>query len=343
MFIHQWRLSIVALCTAFLLGVTSNTNAQDRDDWGGDYRDQDDVVVEPPRTITEVLATHGSFSTLLDVVQRADLDDTLMADGPYTLFAPTNDAFALIPEPTLERIVNDENLLDEILKYHIVRGKGDFDRVIRRDVVSTIQGANLEIVEYGVSVQVSGAQIVRNDIAASNGIIHAIDKVMLPPTAINQLEVSESVDERETSIIDVVHEADRFQRFSDLLDRANLEERFDVEGPYTIFAPTNDAIDKLNHETVDELQRDTQQLRNFVLYHFVPGRVSGEELGARGSVRTLEGRRAYIGEQNEGGLTVGGADVIQADLSAANGVVHAIDDVMVPGRGVATQVEEMEN
>ena len=132
-------------------------------------------------TIVDVASADASFSTLVAAVSAAELVETLSGTGPFTVFAPTNDAFAALPAGVLDALLLPENkaLLTQILTYHVVSGK-----VMAADVtdgdVATVEGQNIKL-STAEGVTVNGATVVAADVAASNGVIHAIDAVILPP------------------------------------------------------------------------------------------------------------------------------------------------------------------
>ena len=133
--------------------------------------------------IVDVAASNSNFSTLVAAVKAADLVDALKGDGPFTVFAPTNEAFAALPEGTVESLLKPENKeqLIQVLTYHVVPGK-----VMAADIaeganeVAMLQGTSSEVVKGGSGVTIDGANVVSADVAASNGVIHVIDKVILP-------------------------------------------------------------------------------------------------------------------------------------------------------------------
>lgn len=136
-----------------------------------------------PGDIVDVAAGAGSFNTLVAAVQAADLVDALKGDGPLTVFAPTDEAFAALPEGTVENLLKPENKeqLAGILLYHVVSGKvmsGDLSGTVS---AATLQGSTVEIIASENGVSVNGANVVSADVAASNGVIHVIDAVILPP------------------------------------------------------------------------------------------------------------------------------------------------------------------
>ncbi|HEX6146145.1 MAG TPA: fasciclin domain-containing protein [Acidimicrobiia bacterium] len=125
----------------------------------------------------------GDFTTLLAAVEAAGLVETLEGEGPYTVFAPTDDAFAALPEGTVEGLLEDPEALGAILLYHVVPGEVTSDQVVTLESATTAQGSDLAIRVEGDSVFVNDAQVIVTDIQASNGVIHVIDAVLLPPTA----------------------------------------------------------------------------------------------------------------------------------------------------------------
>jgi uncharacterized surface protein with fasciclin (FAS1) repeats len=138
------------------------------------------VVSESQQTIVDIATSAGSFKTLTAALKAANLVDVLKGKGPFTVFAPTDEAFAALPEGTVEELLKPENKdkLAKILKYHVVSG-AVMSTDLKAGKVATLEGSEVTI-ELGDSVKVDGAQVVKADIKASNGIIHVIDQVMIP-------------------------------------------------------------------------------------------------------------------------------------------------------------------
>ncbi len=179
----------VALVTvaALALGACSSSTSSDKAD-KTDKTTSTTAPAAPAETIVEIAAGNPDFSTLVAAVKAAGLAETLSGEGPYTVFAPTNDAFAKLPAGTVESLLLPENKqkLADILTYHVVAAK-----VLAADVqpgpVTTVNGADFTIsVENGEVIITDGqggkAKVVKTDIEASNGVIHVIDAVLLPPT-----------------------------------------------------------------------------------------------------------------------------------------------------------------
>jgi len=130
--------------------------------------------------IVETAVSAGSFNTLVAAVQAADLTDTLAGDGPYTVFAPTDDAFAKLPEGTVEALLANPDQLREILLYHVVPGRVTASQVVTLSSATTAQGTDVAIMIAGGSVMINNATVTATDIETSNGVIHVIDTVILP-------------------------------------------------------------------------------------------------------------------------------------------------------------------
>ena len=130
--------------------------------------------------IVETAVSDGSFNTLVAAVQAADLADTLAGEGPYTVFAPTDEAFAKLPEGTIEHLLANPDQLREILLYHVVPGRVTASQVVTLSNATTAQGSDVNIRVAGGSVMIDNATVTATDIETSNGVIHVIDTVILP-------------------------------------------------------------------------------------------------------------------------------------------------------------------
>lgn len=137
------------------------------------------------KDIVDVAVDNGSFNTLAAALKAGGLIDTLKSDGPFTVFAPTDEAFAKLPEGTVENLLKPENIdqLKAVLTYHVVAGKVTAADVVKLNSATTVNGADVKISVEGESVKVNSANVVAVDVAASNGVIHVIDTVILPPAS----------------------------------------------------------------------------------------------------------------------------------------------------------------
>jgi uncharacterized surface protein with fasciclin (FAS1) repeats len=134
------------------------------------------------KDIVDTAAAAGSFKTLAKALEAADLVDTLKGKGPYTVFAPTDEAFAKLPAATLDDLLQPENKakLRRILTYHVVPGRVSASEVIKLRSAKTVSGDTIDITANGATVMVDSARVLKTDVGASNGIIHVIDAVILP-------------------------------------------------------------------------------------------------------------------------------------------------------------------
>lgn len=152
----------------------------------------DSVILPASGTIPEVATEAGQFETLLAAAQAAGLVEALSGEGPLTVFAPTDDAFAKLPEGTVASLLRPENRdqLAEILKYHVVSGRVYSEAVVELDQATTLLGSDVAISVEDGKVMVNNSQVIATDIDASNGVIHVIDTVLMPPAPEAEREVS---------------------------------------------------------------------------------------------------------------------------------------------------------
>ncbi|BBL68740.1 hypothetical protein MchiMG62_19210 [Methanoculleus chikugoensis] len=169
----------------------------------GDRNQTNETPVGENLTVGEVLARDGNFSVFVRALDAAGLGGTLAGPGPYTVFAPTDEAFSRIPETAMAELIDDpKGILAETLLYHMAPGRYTAAGIAANDTVPTVQGSPIAVDAAGESVTVNGARIVRRDIPAANGVIHAIDAVMIPPDVIllPADETVANVTENETAV-----------------------------------------------------------------------------------------------------------------------------------------------
>ncbi len=274
----------------------------------------DDPVAAPMQDIVELAQATPELSTLTAAVQAADLATTLRSDGPFTVFAPLDQAFAALGTDKLEVLLDPANqaLLQKVLTYHVVPGAIRAADLTDGATVQTVQGGTLTIdLDGGASV--NGAAIVATDIEASNGVVHLVDGVL-------------------TENLDIVDQAtlNGFPTLVGAVEAAGLTEtlRTDNDGEgFTVFAPTEAAFAALA-----EIPSDPDALADVLLYHTVGATVGSGDLADGQVVPTLEGGTLTVrfddpvtleGETNSAALVV-------TDVPAANGVIHVIDRVLLP-------------
>jgi transforming growth factor-beta-induced protein len=138
------------------------------------------------KDIVDTAVAAGSFNTLVAAVKAAGLVDTLKGAGPFTVFAPTDEAFAKLPPGTVDALLKDPAKLKDILLYHVVSGKVMAADVMHMKTAKTVEGKNIRIKVEGSTVMINNAKVVKADIACSNGVIHVIDTVIMPPMGVSK-------------------------------------------------------------------------------------------------------------------------------------------------------------
>lgn len=276
----------------------------------------DDVLF--PEVVFDIIQTAqdaGGFGTLLAALGAAGLTDFLGGDGPFTVFAPTDDAFAALPAHTIEALLADTDRLTDILTYHVVAGAVTSDVVVTLPSAETLNGASVQITVEGGSVMVDGASVTVVDIEATNGIIHVIDAVLLP--------------EPLPTVVDIATGSDDFTTLVAALSAADLVGTLQGDGPFTVFAPTNAAFEALPSGVVDDLLADVDLLTRVLTYHVTPDLVTSTEVVGLSTAPTLNGKDIAVSVDG-GSVMLDDATVIATDIAAVNGIVHVIDEVLLP-------------
>jgi transforming growth factor-beta-induced protein len=283
--------------------------------------------MEEVKTIVDIAVEDGRFTTLVAALQAADLVGALSGDGPFTVFAPTDEAFAKLPEGTVEALLEDIPALTDILLYHVVSGEVLAEDVVMLESAETLLGENVMIKVEDGNVYINDAQVIITDIMGSNGVIHVIDSVLLP-----------GQEESLGSIVDIAVADGRFTTLVAALQAAGLAETLAGEGPFTVFAPTDDAFAKLPEGTVDALLADIPALTDILLYHVVSGEVYAEQVVELNSAKALNEKFLEI-KVMDGMVYINDSQVVITDIMADNGVIHVIDTVLLPPESVGSIVD----
>jgi len=270
-------------------------------------------------TIVETAIAAGNFKTLVAAVQAAGLVETLNGKGPFTVFAPTDAAFAKLPAGTLEMLLKPENKakLAAILTYHVVPGSVKAADVVKLKYAGTVNGQRVDIKVDGAKVTVDGAAVTATDIACSNGVIHVIDTVILPVDG---------------TVVDVAVKNGSFNTLVAAIKAAGLVETLSGKGPFTILAPTDAAFAKLPAGTLEMLLKpeNKKQLVEILTFHVVPGVAAYSDAVVKMTeVPTVLGSPVAV-KVVGGKVMLNGATVVAVDVEATNGVIHVIDTVLMP-------------
>ena len=286
--------------------------------------------------IVEIAVGNSDFSILVAALQKADLVSALQGDGPFTVFAPTNAAFEKLLASlgiTAEQLLNHPQL-KEVLLYHVVSGQVLSSNLTNGMMAATLSGESIKV-DLTSGVKINQSSVSTADVMATNGVIHIIDTVLVPSTFVLSAEP-----EVPATVVDIALSSDDFSMLVSLLQKADLVGALQGEGPFTVFAPTNAAFEKLlaalNISASDLMNQP--DLAKVLLYHVVSGNVMSTDLSDGLMAPTLNGESLKF--DLSGGVMVNQSNVVSADIKAGNGVVHVIDTVLVPTNFVYQAVEE---
>ena len=276
--------------------------------------------------IVGIAAGSEDFSILVAALQKAELVDALQGEGPFTVFAPTNAAFEKLLAQlnvTAEDLLNQPQLAD-VLLYHVVSGNV-LSTDLQNGMTAATLGGQTITVDLTDGVKINTSSVVTADIKASNGVIHVIDSVLIPET-FQLAPIAAPL----PSIVDIAVGSPDFSILVAALQKAELVEALQGEGPFTVFAPTNAAFEALLGAlgiTAEELLNQPQ-LADVLLYHVVSGRVLSTDLVNGMTAETLGGQTITV--DLTAGVKINTSSVTTADIEASNGVIHVIDSVLVP-------------
>lgn len=283
---------------------------------------------EKMQDIVDTAIAAGNFTTLAAALNAAGLVETLKGEGPFTVFAPTDAAFAALPAGTVETLLKDpKGDLTQILLYHVISGKVMAADVTNGLEAATVQGGKVTFKVDSNGVMINDAKIVTTDIVASNGVIHVIDKVIMPTP-----KEAAAAKPALADIVDTAVAAGNFTTLVKAVEAAGLVETLKGKGPFTVFAPTDEAFAALPAGTLDELLKDPSgKLTEILLYHVVPGQVmAADVVGLNGKeVATVGGKMLKITVDGDK-VMINDANVITTDIATSNGVIHVIDKVVLP-------------
>ncbi|WP_419146812.1 fasciclin domain-containing protein [Pseudoalteromonas 'SMAR'] len=295
--------------------------------------DDDDQTITPPTpppvveetSIYDAAKAAGSFNTLVAALEATGLDATLDDTGSsFTVFAPTDDAFALLGEDTINGLLADPDTLSNILTYHVIGSEVNAEAAVAAagQTVETVNGANIALSLNGDSLLVNTATVTQTDITTDNGIIHVIDAVLMPPQEATA----------DMTIAEVAASAGNFDTLLQAAEVARLSGALAGSDDLTVFAPTDAAFAALGQDTINTLLANPDVLGDILKQHIVSGKVDAvTAMSLNGqSAQTLLGNSLPITIDAETDLLkFAGVSVTQTDIAAANGIIHVIDAVIV--------------
>lgn len=298
--------------------------------------------------IVDVASANPDFSLLVEAVVKADLVTTLQSAGPFTVFAPDNEAFGAL----LDVLGSNYNSLDDfdteaeiallknILLYHVIPSQVNASDLAEGDVATAFTDNSISVIAEGDTFVIGDASetnagISATDIGANNGVIHVINKVLLPQAALDFVGSLKD-------IVGIASSDDNFSLLVEAVTKADLVETLQSAGPFTVFAPTNDAFGDLldvlgnDYNSLDDFDTEGEiaLLKNILLYHVVAAQVKSTDL-APGDVATAFTDNSISVIMSGDTFVIGDASDVDAELSttdleATNGVVHVINKVLLP-------------
>ncbi len=280
------------------------------------------VEADDPTTVVDVIVNSAVHNLLEAAVIEADLAGALSGEGPFTVFAPTDDAFLALAgalNASAEDLLALPELAD-ILLYHVVGAQVLSTDLADGATATTLNGADVTVTINGDGIFINDAQVTVADIVTDNGVVHVIDAVLLPPT-----------EPETTTVVDVIVNSDVHNLLEAAVIEADLAGALSGEGPFTVFAPTDDAFlalaGALNASAEDLLA--LPELADILLYHVVGAQVLSTDLADGATATTLNGADVTV-TINGDGIFINDAQVTVADIVTDNGVVHVIDAVLLP-------------
>lgn len=293
-----------------------------------------DTVITPPAptdidgTIIDAAVGTPELSTLVSAIEAAGLVDLLSDETKmFTVFAPLNSAFDKIDDDALTALLADSEALTDVLTYHVI-SDSDVDSItalsLSGKTVTMANGDDIHIMMKDGKLFVNHSEVVTKDIVTKNGTVHLIDTVLMPPVG---------------SITDIAAADDRFETLVAALQATELDKVLaDKSKVFTVFAPTDDAFDKLGEETINALLADTDTLSNILLYHVVAdasvnAKAALATAAAGETVATVNGSDISL-TVTDGELYINNSKVIITDIMADNGIIHVVDTVIVPPKNI---------
>lgn len=309
---------------SLILGVTSAAGLLLAGCGGG----SDGPPLDLRSDVVQLAQSNADLSILVEAISAAGLVDTLKGAGPFTVFAPTNAAFAALLSElgvTKAQLLANKPLLTAVLTYHVIAAKVEKAQIPLGKAVKTVQGSVLKVEANNNVLTITDgrnrtSRIIATDLQARNGVVHVIDRVLLQPNK---------------TIVETAQALSQFSILVEAVVAADLQSTLSGSGPFTVFAPTNDAFVALLGElglTKDQLLANKPLLVKVLTYHVLSGLKLKAELPLDTQIATVEGESLRISPTlvitDQRNRTT---NIIQTDVLTSNGVIHAVNRVLLPG------------
>jgi transforming growth factor-beta-induced protein len=273
------------------------------------------------KNLVDLVVEGEQFSTLETLVKTAGLVEVLQ-NGEFTVLAPTDAAFAKLPAKIVDYLLANPEALRNVLLYHVVGGSAKAAAVLASDSLTAANGDALDVNLRDGKPYINDSQIIATDVLASNGVVHVIDTVLVPPGfAIPEAPAL-------PNLVDLVVNGEQFSTLEALLIKAELVDAV-KNGEFTVFAPTDAAFAKLPSEVVNYLLANPEALQQVLLYHAVAGTNKAAQVLASSTLTSAAGKALNV-SLRDGKPFINDSQILATDVLASNGVVHVIDTVLVP-------------
>ncbi len=322
-------------------GVTKTTYTFNGETWEKDAG----TDIATNKTIAIIIQERKQFSTFAKAWEKADMMSVLTGSGPYTVFAPTNEAFDKLPAGMLDKLLSADYKTDlrQLLNYHVISGKVSSSDLEKLTASDSLLGESFKITRKSGSVWIDNAKVIQSDISACNGYINEIDRVLVPCDLQKRIRQMTMATDKGTAgltegeiknIAETAADLAELSIFYDAIKAADMTEMLSGEGTFTVFAPTNDAWNKLSEAQFTELfePQNKAKLQNILKMHVVKGDALMEgDISKKTSVGTLGDRMINV-RTRDGALTLDNdkAAITKPDIQASNGVIHEIDTIIFP-------------
>lgn len=287
----------------------------------------DEIIVEENSSIVDVVVGSANFSTLESAVIKANLSSVLNGNGPFTVFAPDNEAFNAsgVTSSVIQELSSDQ--LKEILLYHTLSSKVNSASIQTGSniAVETANGDDVYITKNSNGVFVNGWKVKQADIMASNGVIHSLERVLMPAAG-NLVEVAQANANLSYLVAAVLRASQGTTNVAQVLTSA---------GPFTVFAPTNQAFINAGFPTIAAIEAaDPNTLASILTYHVLSARAFSSDLTNGQSLTTVNGGTLSVALGTtatiKGKANTTASTITSVNIMASNGVVHLIDQVLLP-------------
>jgi uncharacterized surface protein with fasciclin (FAS1) repeats len=273
-----------------------------------------------PLNLVNTVKETAGFITLYDAINAALVVEVLTEDGPFTLFAPTDQAFAALPGGALEWLLQSQPRIQQVILYHVINGKTFLSALSDGETISSLLGGRLlSVAKSDGKTTINGVAIVGpKDVQTLRGVIHVIDSVLIPPNIVFPPD-----------LVDIAG-ANGFDTLVDAVNAAGLTEAL-KGGIFTIFAPTDAAFAALPAGVLDSLLGNPTRLGELLRYHVAAGKSLASDLSDGDQIATLLEGESLSVAKSDGKVTINGVALVgPTDVGALNGVIHVIDTVLIP-------------